>query len=286
MRAVIPRRTSDPASDSAIARRYPCSSSRSPMSRANVSSFESEIASAGSAATGRGSMPRARRRSSSPTRPGRSAARRPSSSSASRPIVVTPASASRALSLGADAGQRPHGQRRQERGLAARGHDRDPARLAGVRADLGHHLAGRDPERAREPQALAHGQLDQGGLLAGVALGQHQVALVDAHLLDHRGQARDQRPHPPRPVPVGAVVGRQEHHLGTAAAGLGAAHGRADAVLARLVAGRRHHPAPGRIAAHDHRPPAQLGVPVQLDRRKEGIEVEMRDHTAENSPRG
>jgi len=26
-------------------------------------------------------------------------------------------------------------------------------------------------------------------------------------------------------------------------------------------------------------------MPVQLDRRKEGIEVEMRDHTGENSPR-
>ena len=90
------------------------------MSVGNVSSLEIDTASAGSAATGRGSMPRARRRSSTPTLPGRSVRQ--------AAVVELGQQADRRhaglgeplLRLRADAGERAHGQRRQEGRLAAR----------------------------------------------------------------------------------------------------------------------------------------------------------------------
>ena len=107
------------------------------------------------------------------------------------------------LGLGPHPGQRAHGSGARNAASPPGGTYGDPARLARVRGDLRDHLAGRDAERAREPHPLAHAQLDQRRLLARVAVGQHQVALVDPDLLDHRRHARDERPDLPRPVPVG-----------------------------------------------------------------------------------
>ena len=217
--------------------------------------------------------------------PGRAGARasRSSPSSARRADRGMPGVGEPRLRLGADARQRPHGQRRQERRLAAGGHDRDPARLARVRADLGHHLARRHAERAREPQALAHGELDQ----RRPARRDRPRAAPGSprRCRPARPPARGSRPAPrPAATSPGRCGGRaQEHDLGAAAAGLGAAHGRADAVAAGLVAGRRHHPRPARIAADDERLPAQLRVAVQLDGGEEGVEVEVGDHTREDS---
>ena len=44
------------------------------------------------------------------------------------------------------------------------------------------------------------------------------------------------------------------------------------------VARRGDHAPAVRVAAHHHRPPAQLGAPVQLDRGEERVDVEVRDH--------
>ena len=51
------------------------------------------------------------------------------------------------LGARADPGQSAHVERREERGLAARGDDRQPAWLAAVARDLGDDLRGRDRSR-------------------------------------------------------------------------------------------------------------------------------------------
>jgi proteasome accessory factor C len=58
---------------------------------------------------------------------------------------------------------------------------------------------------------------------------------------------------------------------------LGRAHRRADAVPARLVARRRHHTPPARVAADDDRLAAKLRALELFDRREERVEVEVRD---------
>ena len=237
------------------------------------------MASTGSPLTGRGSIPCARSRSSTPTRPGSSSASSASSSSASAPIVATPAATSRTSRLGPDAGQRANRQPGQERRLPAPRHDGDPAGLSGVRRDLRDDLAGGDAQRAREPHALAHRELHQLGLLARVAVGQHEVALVDPDLLDHRRHLVHERPHP-RATTRGTSLwsGRTNITLRAAAAGLGARHRRADAVPAGLVARRGHDAAAVRVAADDHGLAPQPRISVELHRREECVEVEMRDH--------
>src|SRR5262249_29251091 len=54
------------------------------------------------------------------------------------------------LGLRPDAGQFADGEGRKVRGLAARWHDSETARLASVARHLGHDLAGRDAERASQ----------------------------------------------------------------------------------------------------------------------------------------
>ena len=54
-----------------------------------------------------------------------------------------------------------------------------------------------------------------------------------------------------------------------------------DPVPARDVVGRRHHPAPVRVAADHERPLAQLGRLQLLHGGEEGVQVEVRDDHAE-----
>ena len=63
------------------------------------------------------------------------------------------------LRLRADAGELPHGERRQVRGLAPGRDDRDAAGLACVARHLGDDLAGGDAERARQARRPAHRRL-------------------------------------------------------------------------------------------------------------------------------
>ena len=71
-----------------------------------------------------------------------------------------------------------------------------------------------------------------------------------------------------------------EHGVRAPAQRLGAAHGRPDAELTGGVVRGRDDPTAARIAADDERPRAQLGLLELLDRREEGVEVEMRDDHA------
>ena len=71
-------------------------------------------------------------------------------SAASSPIVVTPSLASCSSIFGPTPHSRRIGQRREEVGLGARGHDHEAVGLAHVGGDLGHELGGGDADGGGE----------------------------------------------------------------------------------------------------------------------------------------
>ena len=96
--------------------------------------------------------------------------------------------------------------------------------------------------------------------------------------LDHRARGPQHVHHRGRDLLVGLPVHRQEHRVGRRAEpprGGAQRQPRVHAVLAGLVRRRADHAPLGRVAvaAHHHRPPAQLGVAQHLDRRDELVEV-------------
>ena len=227
------------ARPAAIRRSSSCSRSTSPTSRSKVSSLEIEIRSV-ETSSGRGSIPRARSRTSRPTLPGQHRASSASSSAARPPIVSTPAAASRAAARGPMPGQHADRERREERRLAARPHDGQPAGLAAVGGDLRDHLRRRDAERAREPRPRPDDRPHRLGERAGVVerrreLAEIEVALVDPGLLDRRHDLADDRPDLARVLPVERPARPHEHGLRAAAQRLGARHRRHD----RRTAARR-----------------------------------------------
>ena len=118
VRATWPRPRRYSPSRAAIRSSSSCSRAGSPTSRANVSSCEIEMRST-DCSSGRGSMPRARSRSSRPTLPGSVRASVASSSAASCPTVSTPDCGQSLLGLRADA--RQAGGSRTARGTPPRG---------------------------------------------------------------------------------------------------------------------------------------------------------------------
>ena len=254
---------------------------RSEMSRSNVSSTEIETRFVSSSRS-RGSIPSARSRSSGPIVPGSTTRSSASLSAASSPTVFTPAAREPQLGLRADAGQRPHRERRQEARLGPGRHDGDPAGLAPVGGDLADDLRRRDAERARERRRGAHGRLHRLGHRPGAGEGRDdgaeiEVALVDADLLDARHDLADRAPDGLRVLPVERMARAHEDDLGAAAERLGGAHRRPDPEPPGDVVRGRDDAAALRVAADDERPRAQRRVLQLLDGGEERVEVEMRE---------
>ena len=207
-------------------------------------------------------MPRARSRSSRPTLPG---------SSRRRSVVVErrqltdrlePRGAKPLLGPGADAGQLADVERSQECGFPPGRHDEQAAGLPQVARHLGHDLARRDAQRAREARGAAHGRLHGLGHTSSLEevrgdVRHVEVALVDAGPLDRRHDVSHRVPDGTRVVAVERVPGRDEDGMRAAALRLGATHRRVDAEAPSLVVRGRHDAAALRVAAHDERLPAQ-----------------------------
>ena len=210
------------------------------------------------------------------------AARRRRAPRARRSSRSPPASEPR-LGARADPGQQADRERREERGLAAGPHDRQPAGLAPVGGDLGDDLRAREPERARELRARADHGLHRLGERARVVEGRRdlaevEVALVDPGLLDRRHDLAHERPDLAASTRGRATCrGRTNVTVRAAAQRLGARHRREDAVAPRRVVRGRDDAAAVRVAADDERPPAQLGALELLHGGEEGVQVEVRD---------
>src|SRR5581483_2646916 len=176
-------------------------------------------------------------------------------------------------------------ERREERGLLTGNDDHEPARLARVTPHLGHDLARRDAERARQARRPPHGRLHGLGddaRLEEVAgdLAHCEIALVEPRLLDGRDDAAHGRPDVTGVLAVDGVPRTHEDRVRAASDRFGGAHRRVDAEPARdVVRGRDDAATPG-VAADDERLRPQIGVLELLDGSVEGVEVEVRDDHA------
>ena len=175
-------------------------------------------------------------------------------------------------------GTRPGESPANRSSASAAREDDQPGRLAELAGDLRQHAALGDPDRAGQPGLLA----DLGGDPAHRRLrreepGEVDVGLVEADDLDRLGVAPQDRHHLAGGLAVGVEVGTQVDRVGQPPPGDRGRHRRVDPGQPPcLVAGRRHH-RPRPRPADDDRLPPQLGAAPQLDRRVEGVHVEVGD---------
>ena len=160
---------------------------------------------------------------------------------------------------------------------------RDDAQAVGlvlVRGQLGEELVVGDAGRGGEAGLGADPGADLLGDPGGDAdplqiLGDVEIGLVEAERLDQRRVIGEDRADLVRDRAIGVEARLDEDELGAAALGGDRGHGRADAVFARLVARRRDHAA--HLAADRDRLAPQLRIVALLDRRIEGVHVDMDD---------
>ena len=169
----------------------------------------------------------------------------------------------------------------EELELAAGGDLGEAVRLVHAAGDLGQELHGADADRAGQGGLREHGRADRlggGARRPPQTLGAGEVdeGLVDRQTFHQRREALEDLEHLRRGRGVGLVPRMHDDRLRTQPQRLTHRLRRVTAELARLVAGRRDHPALARTT-DQHRLAAQLGSITHLDRREEGVHVDVQD---------
>ena len=161
---------------------------------------------------------------------------------------------------------------------------RGGVRLFIVAAQLGEHLVEGHPHRDGQAEAAAHLLPQPVGQGPGVApeqvegAGDIQPALVNAEGLHQIGVLLIEAVDLPGEVPVPPVVGGEEDQAGTFALGLPDGLGGLDPEgLGRLVFGQDNAMAAVGVAAHRHRPVAQLGPVQQLHRGVKAVQIAVKN---------
>ena len=152
-----------------------------------------------------------------------------------------------------------------------------PAGFSASEATLATSLLGPMPTDALIPVALAdlgHQPAHRGARRDQAA--EVEVGLVEPDDLDVVDLGAHERHDPPRHGAVGVEVGRDDDRVGAQPPRARGGHGRADAEPPRLVGGGGDH-RPRAAAGHDDRQAPQLRAALQLDRRVEGVDVEVGD---------
>ncbi len=137
---------------------------------------------------------------------------------------------------------------------------RPPRRQAGVLEDAGANLLG--------------GR--RGGRQAAPVLRDIEIGLIERQRLDQRRVVGKDRVDLARDGAIDVEARRHEHQLRALAHRRGRRHGRAHAEGAGLIARRGHHASLSAVADRD-RPPAKGRVVALLDRRIEGVHVDVDD---------
>ena len=234
---------------------------------------------------GAGRGPRRARAGGPPTASPSAPRSMPTGAWASSPTVVRPSRRSVSAARSPTPQSASTGSGCRKSSTRAAGHDDHAVGLGAGRAELGHELGRRDPDRAGQP-----------------LLGEHPLA--DARRRSRRAgraaAARRRRRGTPRRSESGSTSGvtsrkirmtaseaaaiagavdRQEDRLRAERPGPRRRHGAAHPEPARLVAGRAHHAARPDAADHD-RLAAQLGPGPDRHRGEERIHVDVQDRAA------
>ena len=230
-------------------------------------------------------MPRARSRSSRPILPGEEPRELGIRKGGEETYRRDAGGREPLLRPGTDPREQPHVEGGEERSLAPRADDGQPAGLAPVARHLGDDLARGHAQRAGEARGRPYGGLDGLGDRAGLHVvagdaADVEVTLVEAGALHGGANLADRLPNGLGVRRVHAVSRPHEHGARAAAQRLGAAHGRADPVAAGNVVRGRDDAAAVGVTADDERLRAQLGPLELLDRREERVEVEVGDDHA------
>ena len=186
-------------------------------------------------------------------------------------------------------GTRPGDSPAKRSSASARERTTRPGRLAELAGDLRQHPVLGDADRAGQPGPLADlGRDPSHRRLRREEPGQLDVGLVEADHFDGLRVGAQDRHHLAGGLAVGAEVGAQVDRVGQPPPRDRGRHRRVDpGQPARLIARRRHH-RPRPRAADDHRLALQLRPAPQLDRRVEGVHVQMGDAAGPDpsSPQG
>ena len=179
----------------------------------------------------------------------------------------------------------PHRKRGDHLELAARSHHQSSVGFGRLGSELGDQLARSHPHRGAQSLgatgqfgAQRADQLVQASDRAGVDTtgGEIDIGLVQAQRLDQRAQLAQQRHHDAAGLPVGVEAAAQIGSMRGPPSGFAGRHRRTDAESARLVTRGGDH-APSADTADDHRLATQRWLVALLNRRIEGIHVDMDD---------
>ena len=172
----------------------------------------------------------------------------------------------------------PLDRQRVEEGDLVLGRDEEePVRLSDGACDLREVLCAGDPDRHREPEALADGAAEpDGDLLGGAGDPLHaanvEEGFIDRQPLDGRRGVLEEGVERSARLGVGSHPGRHDDCVWAEPAGPVATHRGPDAVRLRLVACGEHD-----SAADDHGLSAQVGIVALLDGREERVCVGVQD---------
>ena len=160
-----------------------------------------------------------------------------------------------------------------------------PGRLAEPGGDLGLQLVLADPHRAVQLRGLLDLARQRPAERLGVLGVDADERLVPAEHLHHRAGRPEHLHHLLRDLLVGGPVHREEHRVRQPLGRRPQRQPGVHAVLPGLVGRGAHHAALGRVAvtAHHHGPAAQFGMPEDLDRRDELVEVHVQ-HPPRHAP--
>ena len=180
--------------------------------------------------------------------------------------------------LRADAGDEARGRGGEALQRLLAGENDEAGGLAQLADDLGQQPVLRDPDRAGEPRVLADlGDDPPHRRLRSEQPAEVEVGLVEPDHLDRLRVGPQDVHHPRRGLPVGRKVRLQIDRIGQPPPRHRRRHRRMDpSQPPRLIARRGDHRPRPRPADHNRLPP-QLRPPPQLDRRVEGVHIQMRD---------
>ena len=131
-------------------------------------------------------------------------------------------------------------------------------------------------DRSARTRSRRRCAITSGGPSRRIAAGDVEKRLVQPDRLHHRGDVGQDPMQLPADLGVATVSPGQEDGLRAQLAGPHRGHGRSDTEDTGLVGARRHD-APGTGPADYDRQPRQRGVIEHLDRREEGVHVDMQD---------
>ena len=186
--------------------------------------------------------------------------------------------------FGSDPRNAADGKRCQKRRLVARQDTQESVGFRHTGGDLRHQLVGRHADRRVDADRVfyfimnPHRRFGHRTVQA-LASGQVHIRLVEGHRLHQRRVTVEDVEDASRELAVQMMRSAQKDGVGTQPFGAGDGLCRMDAVFARLIRRRRHHPASLGVAADDHRLAQERRIAHLFHRNKKRIHINVQNRS-------